>query len=218
MNSNDIRAAAIGVTGGVVATFATIAFLDRDLETRIPEAINRWRLPAEQRAEYDRIRQEQAARRDADAREREQVQVEIRANFRPDLLSGPAMPLSELSIPGLISEIRYAKNSKCAEMEAADRTYPVVSDARVWAPQLEALRSEFQSRHIENMSLLDRTRYNAAYSYVISHADEWPDTPVRPSLPVVKLPTASEGESPSMYPPYPDFSGPYSTANNATEE
>ncbi|MGW4247175.1 hypothetical protein [Nocardia sp. NPDC004722] len=178
MHHNDVRAIIVGLTGGVIATLGTIAFLDHDFEQRIPEAINRWRLSPVERAEYDEIRAQQAARRTADQCEREQAQVEIRAQFRPELLHGSAMALSQLPIPVLISEIRYAKHRKCSEMAAADRTYPVVSDARVWGPQLEALRSEFGHRDLDRMSFLDGTRYRHAYSYITSHTDEWAETPV----------------------------------------
>ncbi|MFE3057122.1 hypothetical protein [Nocardia sp. NPDC059239] len=222
MNNNDFRAAALGITGGVIATFATITFLDNDMDTRILDAIGRWRMTPRERDEYDRIRRGQAETYAAEARKTEEEQAEIRAKFRPGLLSlqgkfAVQMPLSELSIRDLISEIRYAKTRKREEIADGDGTY-VFGEAEVWGPQVDALRSEFQSRHIEDMSLLDRTRYNAAYKYVSSHRDEWPPVPARRTTTAGMAQTSAAGEPSTSYPSYPDFSGPAALADATTEE
>ncbi|MEV6070044.1 hypothetical protein AB0L82_26160 [Nocardia sp. NPDC052001] len=209
MHSNDFRTAVvIGLACGAVATFATIAILVNDLDARIPDAINRLRLSPADRADYDRILREQKARREFDVHAREQVQIQIRAKFRPELLSGPiARELSELSVSELISEVRYAKNRKCAEMVAVDPGYPVERDARVWAPQLEALRSEFESRDPDELSFLDRARFYHAYNYVSSHTDEWP-TARDAFAQNVDVPASVAPWQSRTFPPYPDFSGP----------
>ncbi|MVU79477.1 hypothetical protein GPX89_19790 [Nocardia sp. ET3-3] len=224
MNRNDIRAAGFGIAGGMVVAIGTIAYFALDLEVKIPNAIHRWQLSPADRTEYDAIRQAQTDKyADAD-RKREQAQLEVRAKFRPDLLSiSPKVPvLSELPLEALISEIRYAKTRKRRAIETARGTFTCGDSTDMWTQQIAALRSEFQRRDTEPLSFLDRARHNAARHDVNSHDDEWP--PFRAFNPATEQTAATFHEEQAVvasdplttYPPYPDFSGP--TAPTSTEE
>ncbi|MEG8177476.1 hypothetical protein GZH49_02875 [Nocardia terpenica] len=200
MTRNNFRAVGIGVTGGLIAAFGTIAFFEMDLEITIPNAVRRWLLSPADRAVYDAICQAQADKRAASDRKREQQQAGLRAKFRPDLLSTyPAVqPLSALPLADLISEIRYAKTRKRDEIHTAGHGYGSTETA-MWTQQIAALRSEFQRRDGEPMSFLDRTRYNAASSAVHSYDDEWP-------------PLWSFGAEPTQPPQSPQFDSPDTAA------
>ncbi|MEV6073405.1 hypothetical protein AB0L82_43245 [Nocardia sp. NPDC052001] len=203
MNRNDIRATGFGVAGGMIATFAAIAFVENDLDTKISEAIGRWRLTPTERAEYDAIRRERTEHDALKADRREQEQADLRAKFRPDLLSrsATATELSQLSVTELISEIRYARGHRAQERR--DIGYGAAS---LWNPQVDALASEFARRTPARMSVLDNARYFAAYSYVNGYDDEW--MPIAASdSPMWEPPAMPAAEQP-QYPPYPDFTGP----------
>ncbi|WP_306364380.1 hypothetical protein [Nocardia sp. CC227C] len=206
MHRNDIRAAVFGATTGLIAGLAPILFVEFELDTRIGDAVDRWRLSPADRAEYDRIRRERAEHRAAKVRKQEQAQAAIRARFRPDLLTGPQTELAQLSLRDLVEEINHAKVHRIAAVNEAGGSATVTS---MWDDQVRALRSEFQRREGEPMSILDRDRYYAASQAV---NDPWPLDSSPTLSPLTPAPVSDFGTP--TFRPYPDFAGP-DTADEA---
>jgi hypothetical protein len=204
MHRNDIRALGIGVTAGLIAGLVPIMAVEMDLETKVPDAVRRWRLSAADRAEYDRLQQAMADKRTAAAHADEQREIGLRANFHPGLVTGKhPVALADLSIAQLIDEIDYAKSEKRAAVAEERYTAHRPMTAR-WSDQIEALRSEFKRRDVRRMTLVDRARCAAAHYAVFNHDDEYP--------PVTPPQLANFGVP--KFPPYPAFEGP-DTADEA---
>ncbi|MET8428368.1 hypothetical protein [Nocardia sp. NPDC004860] len=187
MHTTTSQAIGLGVAAGVVAGIATVATIiaidDWDLDTRVSEAITRSRMTAAERTELAATKRLIVQQAQQQREQRERNEIYKRSKFRPDLLSGTRCELTELSPSRLICEIlnarREVRRAWAADPATGRRDYSALN---TWTDHLQALRSEFDHRRDnpapgQAMSLLDRMRWQAAYSSVHAYDEVTTSTP-----------------------------------------
>ncbi|QLY33964.1 hypothetical protein H0264_18565 [Nocardia huaxiensis] len=194
MPSTTSRAIALGIPIGVIAGIATVATIIAvdtwNLDTRICDAVTRWRMTPDDRAALDATQallDYQARQRE---RQREQVAAHKRSKFQPELCTGVPGRLSELPLSALITEILYARGRLAtiwgtwgADPDTGRRDYTAITQ---WTGHLDALRAEFDHRRHDpadgkTLSRLDRMRWQAAHSAVHAY-DEIPSPAPIPAV------------------------------------